>query len=121
MNWLLSWLRRKLGISGHWSLADYAKRNVLQAVSFISDFETSVAHTAAQRGLDGVICGHIHTAVIRRIGDVTYINCGDWVDSCTAVVEHMDGRMELVRWEARAATLNDDEGKVVRLYSADAA
>lgn len=120
MNRLLSWLRRKFGISGHWSLADYAKRNVLQAVSFVSDFETAVAHTAAQRGFDGVICGHIHTAVLRKIEHVIYINCGDWVDSCTAVVEHLDGRMELIRWEPHVAA-NDDSGKVVRLHTADAA
>jgi UDP-2,3-diacylglucosamine pyrophosphatase LpxH len=122
INRLLSWLRRKLGVSGHWSLADYAKRNVLQAVSYISDFESAVAHTAAQRGLDGVICGHIHTPVLRQIGDITYINCGDWVDSCTAVVEHPDGRMELVRWEPEVRAANDDDrGKVVPLHAADAA
>lgn len=117
----LSWLRRKLGVSGHWSLADYAKRNVLQAVSFISDFETAVAHTAAQRGLDGVICGHIHTPALRNIENITYINCGDWVDSCTAVVEHHDGRMELLRWEPPVAAANDEQGKVVRLHTPDVA
>jgi UDP-2,3-diacylglucosamine pyrophosphatase LpxH len=98
MNRLLSWIRRKLGVSGHWSLADYAKRNVLHAVSFISDFEGAVVHQARRRGFDGVICGHIHTPAIKRIDDVTYINCGDWVDSCTAIVEHYDGRMQLFRW-----------------------
>jgi UDP-2,3-diacylglucosamine pyrophosphatase LpxH len=118
---MLSWLRRKFGVSGHWSLADYAKRNVLQAVSFISDFETAVSRTAAQRGLDGVICGHIHTAALRKIENITYINCGDWVDSCTAVVEHMDGRMELVRWEPQVHAEEHDSGKVVRLRTADAA
>ena len=97
VNRLLSLLRRKLGVSGHWSLADYAKRNVLHAVSFISNFEESVVHGARQRNLDGVICGHIHTPAIKRINGLTYINCGDWVDSCTAIVEHYDGRMELVR------------------------
>lgn len=97
VNRLLSLLRRKLGISGHWSLADYAKRNVLQAVSFISNFEESVVHNAKKYALDGVICGHIHTPAIKRIDNLTYINCGDWVDSCTAIVEHFDGRMELVR------------------------
>jgi UDP-2,3-diacylglucosamine pyrophosphatase LpxH len=76
---------------------------VLRAVSFISDFEESVARTATQRGLDGVICGHIHTPAIKRVNGITYINCGDWVDSCTAVVEHYDGRMELVRWTQPAA------------------
>jgi len=98
VNRLLSLMRRKLGIPGHWSLADYAKRNVLQAVSFISNFEEAVVHSVKQRGLDGVICGHIHTPAIKRVDGVVYINCGDWVDSCTAIVEHYDGRMELVRW-----------------------
>ena len=111
VNRLLSLIRRKLGVSGHWSLADYAKRNVLRAVSFISDFETSVVHSVKRRGLDGVICGHIHTPVIKRIDGITYINCGDWVDSCTAIVEHYDGRMQLVRWShpVTAATTATEE------------
>jgi UDP-2,3-diacylglucosamine pyrophosphatase LpxH len=98
LNRLLSVVRRKLGVSGHWSLADYAKRNILRAVSFISDFEESVIRGVKQRGLDGVICGHIHTPAIKNINGLSYINCGDWVDSCTAIIEHADGRMELVRW-----------------------
>jgi len=98
LNRILSLIRRKLGVSGHWSLADYAKRNVLRAVSFISDFENAVVRNVKRRGLDGVICGHIHTPVIKQIDGITYINCGDWVDSCTAIVEHMDGDMQLVRW-----------------------
>jgi UDP-2,3-diacylglucosamine pyrophosphatase LpxH len=98
LNRLLSLIRRKLGVSGHWSLADYAKSIVLRAVSFISDFERAVAHDVRRRGLNGVICGHIRTPAIKRIEGVTYINCGDWVDSCTAIVEHYDGRMRLVRW-----------------------
>ncbi len=98
LNRVLSYARRKLGIAGHWSLADYAKRNVLHAVSFISNFEEAVIHSALQRGLDGVICGHIHTPAIRDIHGLTYINCGDWVDSCTAAVEHLDGHINLVRW-----------------------
>ena len=101
LNRVLSLIRRKLGVSGHWSLADYAKRNVLRAVSFISDFENSVVHSVSL-GLDGVICGHIHTPAIKNIDGVTYINCGDWVDSCTAIVEHHDGRMQLVRWMDQA-------------------
>ena len=62
-------------------------------------------HSVKQRGLDGVICGHIHTPAIKHVDGVVYINCGDWVDSCTAIVEHYDGRMELVRWKhpARSA------------------
>ena len=95
---MLSVARRRLGLRGHWSLADYAKRNVLRAVSFISDFERAVVHSVKARALDGVICGHIHTPAIKRIDGVTYMNCGDWVDSCSAIVEHYDGRMMLVRW-----------------------
>jgi UDP-2,3-diacylglucosamine pyrophosphatase LpxH len=94
----LSFARRKLGIGGHWSLADYAKRNVLRAVSFIGDFEGSVVHDVKKMGLDGVICGHIHTPAIKRIDGIVYVNCGDWVDNCTAIIEHYDGRMQLVRW-----------------------
>jgi UDP-2,3-diacylglucosamine pyrophosphatase LpxH len=98
LNAMLSVLRRTLRISGYWSLAGYAKRKVKSAVSFISDFEESVVHAARQRGVDGIICGHIHSAGIRQVRGITYINCGDWVDSCTAIVEHFDGSMELVDW-----------------------
>jgi UDP-2,3-diacylglucosamine pyrophosphatase LpxH len=97
LNRLLSWARRKLGIRGHWSLADYAKRNVQGAASFISGFEQAVARHGQSLHVDGVICGHIHTPVIKRLDGILYLNCGDWVDSCTAIVEHHDGRMELVR------------------------
>lgn len=94
----ISKTRRLLGISGYWSLAGYAKRRVKKAVNFISDFESSVAHAVRDRQLDGVICGHIHWAEIREVEGISYLNCGDWVDSCTAIVEHFDGRMEIVRW-----------------------
>ncbi len=97
INRILSYARRKLRIGGHWSLADYAKRNVLKAVAYVGDFEQAAVRTAMQRGVDGVICGHIHTPAIKSIDGLTYFNCGDWVDNCTALVEHMDGRMELVR------------------------
>ena len=95
---ILSRTRRLFGIAGYWSLAGYAKRKVKKAVNFISDFESSVAHAVRDRGLDGVICGHIHWAEIREVEGIRYMNCGDWVDSCSAVVEHDDGRMEIVRW-----------------------
>jgi UDP-2,3-diacylglucosamine pyrophosphatase LpxH len=94
----LSWLRRQLGRPGYWSLAGYAKRRVKSALQFIFDFEDSVIRTARERGLDGVVCGHIHWATIRDADGVTYVNCGDWVDSCTAIVEHGDGRLELIHW-----------------------
>ncbi len=99
---MLSWLRTPVGVAGYWSLAGYAKRKVKSAVSFIYDFEQSVVRDVKGRGYDGVICGHIHAATIKQINGVTYINCGDWVDSCTAIVEHFDGRMELIEWGASA-------------------
>jgi UDP-2,3-diacylglucosamine pyrophosphatase LpxH len=98
LNALLSWTRRRLGISGYWSLSGYAKRMVKDAVSFIFEFEQSVAHYVKQRDVDGVICGHIHAAAIKELDGVTYVNCGDWVDSCTAIVEHHDGHLELIEW-----------------------
>ena len=103
LNLLLSRARRLLGVSGYWSLAGYAKQKVKKAVSFIFDFEDAVAHAAAQRGVDGVVCGHIHSAADRRIGNVRYLNCGDWVDTCSAIVEHFDGRIEVVHWGVHGA------------------
>lgn len=98
INLVLSRVRRLLRRPGYWSLAGYAKQKVKKAVSFIFDFEDAVAHAAQQRGVDGVVCGHIHAAADRRIGNVRYLNCGDWVDTCSAIVEHFDGRIEVVRW-----------------------
>lgn len=102
LNGLLSWVRRRLGRPGYWSLAGYAKRKVKTALQFINDFEDSVIRAVRQRGLDGVVCGHIHWAALREVGGLTYVNCGDWVDSCTAIVEHLDGRLEIVEWGASA-------------------
>jgi len=98
-NGVFSWIRRRMGRPGYWSLAGYAKRKVKKALEFIFDFEDSVIHNVRDRGLDGVICGHIHWAVIKEIHGLTYVNCGDWVDSCTAIVEHHDGRLELIDWD----------------------
>jgi UDP-2,3-diacylglucosamine pyrophosphatase LpxH len=109
LNWVLNWVRRRRGLP-YWSLAKHLKKKVKNAVQFISSFEEVVAHAAHERGADGVVCGHIHTAEIRQIGDVSYYNDGDWVESCTALVEHQNGCMEIIDWaerkraEARAAT-----------------
>ena len=103
INLVLSRVRRLLRRPGYWSLAGYAKQKVKKAVSFIFDFEDAVAHAAAQRGVDGVVCGHIHSAADRRIGNVRYLNCGDWVDTCSAIVEHFDGRIEVVHWGVHGA------------------
>ena len=97
VNRWLNVARRVLGLP-YWSLSKHAKARVKNAVAFVSDFEEVVAHAATLRGVDGVVCGHIHTAEMRMIGDVAYYNDGDWVESCTALVEHHDGRMELLNW-----------------------
>ena len=104
INISLSWVRRHLGWSGYWSLAGFAKRKVKSALQFIFDFEHSVIHNIRDRELDGVICGHIHCAAIKDVDGLAYINCGDWVDSCSAIVEHMDGRLELVLWDGSCKT-----------------
>lgn len=98
INGWLSRLRRLFGIPGYWSLAGYAKRRVKTALQFIFDFEDSVIRHARERGLDGVICGHIHWAALKEVDGLVYANCGDWVDSCSAIVEHTDGRLEMVHW-----------------------
>ena len=95
--------RRRLGLP-YWSLSAYLKKRVKNAVSYVSSFEEAVAHAAAEAGVDGVVCGHIHSAEIRRFGDVTYYNDGDWVESCTALVEQADGTMEILDWAERTRT-----------------
>jgi len=105
LNSLVSFVRRRFGMTCYWSLAGYAKRRVKKAMQFIFDFEDAAIRAARQRGLDGIICGHIHSAVIRQVDGVSYVNCGDWVDSCTAIVEHLDGRLELIAWGSVAQTL----------------
>ncbi len=102
LNHYLSWLRRTLKRPGYWSLAGYAKRKVKTAVSFIFNFEDAVIHHAREKGVDGAICGHIHWPMMKTIDGMQYLNCGDWVDSCTAIVEHLDGRMELIVWNEAA-------------------
>ena len=90
-------LRSWLGL-GYWSLSAHIKNQVKQAVEFINSFEDALARECKERNLDGVICGHIHHAEMKEIDGVMYYNDGDWVESCTALVEHFDGRMEIVTW-----------------------
>lgn len=101
----INWVRRKLGFT-YWSLSAWAKLKVKNAVNFIGRFEETLAAEAARHGVDGVICGHIHSAAQRDVDGLIYINTGDWVESCTAVVEHEDGRMEIIHWPAFSQTLN---------------
>ena len=94
-------VRKKFGV-GYWSLSAWAKMKVKNAVNFIGDYENTLANEAVRRGLDGVICGHIHHAIIRQIDGVTYVNTGDFVESCSAIVEHNDGRLEIIYWRTTA-------------------
>jgi UDP-2,3-diacylglucosamine pyrophosphatase LpxH len=99
-------IRRWLGVQSHFSLAGYVKFKVKNAVQFISDYEESIVNTLRDEGVDGVICGHIHHAEIKDIGGFLYVNTGDFVESCTAIVEHSNGSLELVRWHKAEAVLD---------------
>jgi UDP-2,3-diacylglucosamine pyrophosphatase LpxH len=90
-------VRRRLGFS-YWSLSQWAKHKVKNAVNYIGAFEQTLAEEAQRRQVDGVICGHIHHAVIHDNFGIRYMNCGDWVESCSALVEHDDGRFEILTW-----------------------
>ena len=89
--------RHRFGF-GYWSLSQYLKQRVKRAVDFIFHFERNLADYGRKRGFDGVICGHIHKAEIKDINGFTYMNSGDWVESCSALVEHLDGRWEIIYW-----------------------
>lgn len=97
LNTRLNRLRRIWGGS-YWSLSNWAKAQVKHAVNYIGEYEAVLAAEARRGGYDGVICGHIHAAAIRRIGEMSYVNTGDWVESCTAVLEKPDGTLVLVDW-----------------------
>jgi UDP-2,3-diacylglucosamine pyrophosphatase LpxH len=96
-NRIFNALRRRLGFP-YWSLSQWAKLKVKNAVNFIGQFEKTLVAEAQRHAADGVICGHIHHAVIHDDYGIRYINCGDWVESCTAVVEHHDGKFEIIEW-----------------------
>jgi UDP-2,3-diacylglucosamine pyrophosphatase LpxH len=96
-NTYFNMVRRRLGFP-YWSFSAWAKLKVKNAVNFIGDFETALSEQALKQNVDGVICGHIHHAAIREINGVTYINIGDFVETCSVVAEHHDGRMEILRW-----------------------
>lgn len=93
--------RRRFGYD-YWSLASFLKRRVGNALRYIAEFEHALAQAARRQGVDGVVCGHIHRPGIREVGGVLYCNDGDWVENCTAIAEHRDGRLELLDWAAKA-------------------
>ncbi len=103
-NILFNAIRRRMKLP-YWSLSAHMKRKVKNAVEYVCSYEDAVAREASERGVDGVVCGHIHTAEIRRIGDITYYNDGDWVESCTALVEEATGEMHIVDWALETANV----------------
>ncbi len=98
VNQFLNFFRNKFGIKSNWSLSKYVKDNVKSSVSFITDFEDTLAKHAKHKQYDGIICGHIHKAEIRNIDSIEYLNCGDWVESCTAIVETYEGEFKIINW-----------------------
>ena len=97
-------IRRRLGFP-YWSLSAYLKQKAKSAVEYVGRYETVLSEEARRRGVDGVICGHIHTAEIKDMNGVVYANDGDWVESCTALVEHQTGELEIVNWSDFAEAL----------------
>jgi len=93
----VNYIRRHFGY-GYWSISKYLKHKVKKAIDFIFDFEKNLANHCKRKGFDGVICGHIHHAEIKEIDGVMYMNDGDWVENCTALVEHHDGKFEIITW-----------------------
>jgi UDP-2,3-diacylglucosamine pyrophosphatase LpxH len=104
VNTYVNAIRRRLGLA-YWSLSSWAKLKVKTAVNHIGRFEEALAYEAKRRDVQGVICGHIHHAVIHDDFGIRYMNTGDWVESCTALVEHFDGRFEIVHWSDEARRL----------------
>jgi UDP-2,3-diacylglucosamine pyrophosphatase LpxH len=98
VNRYYNYLRRKLGFP-YWSLARFLKTHTRKAMQYIQSFERAVLHEAGNRGVDGVVCGHIHHPAIKAINGVTYLNTGDWVENCTLVVENRGGELQLLYWE----------------------
>jgi len=105
LNTKLNWLLHRFGFR-YFSLSQYLKKRVKKAVDFIFHFEKNLANYCKKRGYDGVICGHIHHAEIKVVDGVQYMNDGDWVESCTALVEHYNGSWEIVTW-----TRSSDESR----------
>ncbi len=102
INIMLAAVRRRLGMP-YWSFSAWAKLQVKHAVNFIGEFQRVVADEARRAEVDGVICGHIHHAVMEDIDGIHYVNTGDWVESCTAIAEHPDGRLELISWSDKVS------------------
>ncbi len=98
LNNLVNFIRNIFG-KEKWSLAKFLKNKVKNAVKYIGDYEKTVSSYGKKKNVDGIICGHIHKASNQNFDGVNYLNCGDWVENCTALVEHLDGKMEIIKWD----------------------
>lgn len=119
---LSTWLNkfRRLWGGQYWSMSRWAKYKVKSAVNFIGDYEDILSHEAKKHDADGIICGHIHHPTIKQINDVSYLNTGDWVESCTAIVEGYDGEFELIYWAdtgAKAIHIDNDVHQQIEFKS----
>jgi UDP-2,3-diacylglucosamine pyrophosphatase LpxH len=102
-----AWFRSKLGLD-YWSMSAWIKKNTKQAVGYVLNFEGLLADYCKAKGYDGIICGHIHTPCMKDINGITYMNDGDWVESCTALVEHHDGTWEMIYWNQDGKDTDSD-------------
>jgi len=98
LNYIVTKTLKFFKVKTRWSLSKYIKDNVKKSVNFINNYEKILSTHAKKNNFDGVICGHIHKAEMRDIEGIKYLNCGDWVESCTAIVETMDGKWEIIYW-----------------------
>jgi UDP-2,3-diacylglucosamine pyrophosphatase LpxH len=116
LSWSNSWFNaaRRILRMPYWSLSKAIKNKVKKAVSFIFEFEQTIAKEARKRKVDGVVCGHIHHAEKKMIDDILYLNCGDWVESCTALAEDEEGNIEIISWADKI-----DNGKVIPMPEQD--
>lgn len=117
VNRIIRIVRKRLNIQSNFSLAAYVKFKVKNAVQFISDYEESIVNTLKDKNLDGVICGHIHHAEIKDMGGFLYINTGDFVESCSAIVEHNDGTIELIKWQITETEMTVNDALVINSQS----
>ncbi len=117
LNRVVNFCRRKFNLP-YWSLSAHIKRKVKNAVEFVSRFEDALVRAAEQHHVDGIICGHVHTAQIKPSDKVTYYNDGDWVESCTALVEHFDGHMEILHWADIVAARTKPHKQPLKLLAA---
>src|SRR5580765_6817822 len=108
LNVWINRFRRMFGF-GYWSFASFIKLKAKSAMKYVADYEEALIQFAIKSQMDGVICGHIHRPEIRPVGEVLYLNCGDWVENCTALAEHFDGRIELLRFDDQQSLKTNEE------------